>query len=75
MLFVCVKLYSSQADQLSGPDMSRKYAVYSKQSLAPDLIIIRIVDGYSCVALPYNEGLGNFLTWLAAHRILSTSRI
>ena len=55
--------------------MPRKYAIYPEQSLAPDLIIICIVDWDACVALPYKEGLGDFLARLATHRILPTFRI
>ena len=72
MLFMCIELYSCQADQLGGPNMPRKYAIYPEQSLAPDLIIICIVDWDACVALPNKEGLGDFLARLATHRILPT---
>ena len=60
MVVIGTKLDLGETDKLSSSHMSTKGSLESKQALKPHLVVIGIVYRDPSVALPYEEGLGDF---------------
>ena len=68
------KLDPREADKLSCSNMLAKYPVQSHESLYSCLVVIGVINWYSCVSLPDEECLGNCPALLPAHGTLAPPR-